>query len=178
MTMANLLKLLSLSFCIFALPMQSKAQNTLTPFVSDGCTGVSTDLPNFNGYDDFAHCCVIHDVVYWIGGPLNNKPYADRELKECLNDANPVTLFTNVPTQIALDVIGQDHWGKGWTISRDMSVDFSKAEISEIYEKLKTLRQNAGEFNLQFRMNQKQNQYIEFWLTTFENAFKADFDNY
>ncbi len=145
----------------------------LKTFTTDGCTGVPTNLSNFNSYDDFAHCCIVHDVVYWIGGSTTDKNYADDELIACLNDANGITNLTNIAAKITLETIGLDLWGRGWYPNRSLNQEFSQPEISEVIGKLKNLIANEKDFNFQFRMNERQNQYIGFWLETFLNGFSS-----
>ena len=149
------------------------SQSKLKTFTSDGCTGVPTNLLNFNNFDDFAHCCLVHDVVYWIGGSTVDKEYADEELIACFNDSNAITNLTNTATAMALDIIGWDHWGTGWQTPRYPNHEFTKQEISEVVTKLTELKAKKYDFKLQFRMNERQYDYIEFWLETFIKGFSS-----
>ena len=58
---------------------EAKTQ-TLSRFTSDGCSG----SPDGLGQTGWVHCCVAHDVWYWLGGSQAFKVKADEDLYQCL----------------------------------------------------------------------------------------------
>tara|TARA_Y100000590_G_scaffold470711_1_gene668228 strand:- start:83168 stop:83734 length:567 start_codon:yes stop_codon:yes gene_type:complete len=75
-----------LFYLLFAEPT-----NTIADFSTDGCSS----FPNgrhFGTKKEWIHCCYIHDVDYWYGGPEDLKKKADEELNKCVSKAQSESL--------------------------------------------------------------------------------------
>lgn len=59
--------------------------SSLTPFKSDGCSGVGPIL-NFFGYHnaDIRACCIEHDRGYHVGGTSDQRRRVDDAFRRCL----------------------------------------------------------------------------------------------
>lgn len=64
--------------------LSSSKGNTLTPFVTDGCSLWIDGTPSQPGL--WRHCCVLHDKAYWIGGTAQDRRRADQALQTCVSD--------------------------------------------------------------------------------------------
>lgn len=100
---------------------QTPFQLALYPFSTDGCTryydGPSEDNTKWQ------HCCIDHDLTYWLGGTEAERKQADIELRECVK-------ATGHPTKARLMYAGTRagggplrqttyRWGFGWNRVRD-----------------------------------------------------------
>lgn len=100
---------------------QTPFQLTLHPFTTDGCTryheGPTEDSSKWE------HCCVQHDLAYWLGGTKEERKQADIELRECV-------AATGHPVQAKIMYMGTRagggplrhttyRWGYGWNRVRD-----------------------------------------------------------
>ncbi len=73
----KLFLLLSLSILSF-----TYAAN-INPFTTDGCSAYLDGVKSSNK-KLWYHCCVAHDISYWIGGPSLERKKADKELETCV----------------------------------------------------------------------------------------------
>lgn len=71
-----------LCLCLLAAPL---AAGTLKPFKTDGCS-MWIDGPPGNPRL-WRHCCVAHDLAYWIGGTKEQRTHADEALRQCIQQA-------------------------------------------------------------------------------------------
>ena len=92
----------------------------LQPFTTDHCS----KWPNGNPTDpkQWADCCFVHDLSYWVGGSEKERAKADDDLKECVEDVsdsiNGLLMYTGVrlggkPGDASYS------WGYGWTQDRE-----------------------------------------------------------
>ncbi|PIU01153.1 MAG: hypothetical protein COT74_01205 [Bdellovibrionales bacterium CG10_big_fil_rev_8_21_14_0_10_45_34] len=58
--------------------------NELEKFSTDGCSSW-VEGPVWNR-QQWAHCCQIHDVAYWVGGTYEERLTADSDFKKCIQD--------------------------------------------------------------------------------------------
>ncbi len=88
----------------------------LKPFATDGCSlwiDGPPDRPNL-----WRHCCVAHDLAYWIGGTRAQRKQADIVLKQCIKDAQQPLIAD--PTYHGVRLGGGPYWpstyrwGYGW----------------------------------------------------------------
>ncbi|WP_191968540.1 helicase [Cellvibrio sp. KY-GH-1] len=88
----------------------------LKPFTTDGCSvwiDGPPDRPNL-----WRHCCVAHDLAYWIGGTRTERKQADQVLKQCIKDAEQPLIAD--PTYHGVRLGGGPYWpstyrwGYGW----------------------------------------------------------------
>ncbi|MFG1482727.1 hypothetical protein ABMA79_11960 [Halobacteriovorax sp. HFRX-2_2] len=112
--------------------------NYLRPFQTDGCSSISPQ-GTFNAPKLWQHCCVEHDVSYWMGGTLMEKIKADEELKQCVSD-----VFSSIfgkAMQVAVYIGGNPSfhtgyaWGYGWNHIRGYH-DLSTQDKYEISKKM------------------------------------------
>lgn len=66
-----------LFFILGALPAQ--ALQIARPLVINGCTGYPEG--------SWGHCCVEHDIMYWIGGTFEDRKAADEGLLRCVDES-------------------------------------------------------------------------------------------
>jgi hypothetical protein len=62
---------------------KSSSPSKLFDFKTDVCT-LFPDHSESDPNQDWSHCCVAHDIEYWLGGPKKRKEAADQELKSCV----------------------------------------------------------------------------------------------
>lgn len=95
-----------------SLPRNSVTRK-INPFTTDGCSFYPDGNPNGNQVDEWKHCCVIHDLAYWMGGLEHYKIAADQALKECVNKTPASGAGFGQPSLIYLGVLvgGAPSWG-------------------------------------------------------------------
>ncbi len=88
----------------------------LKPFATDGCS-LWIDGPPGNS-NLWRHCCVAHDLAYWVGGTRTQRKQADQVLKQCIKDAQQPLIAD--PTYAGVRLGGGPYWpstyrwGYGW----------------------------------------------------------------
>lgn len=58
----------------------------LNSFQTDGCSAYPDGFPH-TSENEWLHCCMAHDMKYWIGGSYEEKQKADAELGLCVSEA-------------------------------------------------------------------------------------------
>ena len=58
----------------------NKHKDQLNDFISDGCTMWPDEWRN----KKYTHCCLIHDIEYWVGGTEDERFLADCRLAMCV----------------------------------------------------------------------------------------------
>lgn len=92
------------------------AAHQLTPFATDGCSlwldGTYTQ-PNL-----WRHCCVAHDLAYWLGGTQAQRKAADNAIEACVAKAQGPGMadyiYTNVRWGGSPYWMTSYRWGFGW----------------------------------------------------------------
>ncbi len=100
---------------------QTPFQLALYPFTTDGCSryqeGPQVDPTRWE------HCCVSHDVAYWLGGTEDERLNADIELRECVAASGHRTQAQIMYAGTRLGGGPLRHttyrWGYGWNRVRD-----------------------------------------------------------
>lgn len=96
----------------------------LHTFATDGCTRYrdgTTENPTL-----WQHCCVAHDLLYWLGGTEADRKKADEGLYQCVKatgDSSPArTMYLG--TRAGGGPLGHNtyRWGFGWNRIRDYKV--------------------------------------------------------
>lgn len=94
----------------------------LHPFSSDGCSGSPDSIVGLS----FVHCCVAHDLEYWVGGTKIQKNQADENLKQCIQRTIPSLKVVGTVYKLVVIVGGAPsflgtinspftwRWGYGW----------------------------------------------------------------
>lgn len=99
----------------------------LRKFTTDGCSS----SPNGN----WVHCCVEHDVHYWMGGTSDERARADEKLKTCMEESGSAR--TGSLYEGAVRTFGQPNssqtfrWGYGWNFKR-LYGQLSEKELAAI----------------------------------------------
>ena len=90
--------------------------NKLKPFTTDGCS-VWIDGTVTNPYL-WRHCCVAHDIAYWIGGTNLQRNQADEDLLACVSDVGGKAMgnymYFFVSTGGGPFLMTPYRWGYGW----------------------------------------------------------------
>lgn len=80
----------------------------------------------------WAHCCVAHDLGFWIGGNKKQKKRVDLELKSCVSKvAGPIMgqiMFVGVQLGYLSPIKGPNRWGWGWKHSQEYYRTLSEEE--------------------------------------------------
>lgn len=90
--------------------------NKLKPFATDGCS-VWIDGTVTQPYL-WRHCCVAHDIAYWMGGAHLERNKADDELLACVSDVGGKAMgnymYFFVSTSGGPFLLTPYRWGYGW----------------------------------------------------------------
>lgn len=127
----------------------------VSAFETDGCSYSIDGPPNFDGILEWRHCCVAHDIDYWLGGRGYKRKIADKELKSCVNKSvgrsEKVTFFSYGSLMyLVVRVAGTSHfvfinspanyrWGFGLSKNiryEDLSADISVDAIAHLEDYL------------------------------------------
>ncbi len=99
---------------------QARAEGTLKPFTTDGCS----EFPNgtLQQKDLWLKCCIAHDKKYWAGGTYDERLQADRELRTCVESvgepAIAALMLAGVRVGGAPWLNTPFRWGYGWPYGR------------------------------------------------------------
>lgn len=141
---------------------------SIDSFSSDGCSM----YPNGTIHEPnlWAHCCFVHDISYWMGGPKGKREIADEELKLCVAQTTHLThgeiVELGVRTGGAPYSIWPWRWGFGHSEIRPYS-PLTQDELDDISDKVGTVSTEIE--NWSERLNDEQIRYIrdEFAKMTF-----------
>lgn len=88
----------------------------LKPFTTDGCSlwiDGTPEQPNL-----WRHCCVAHDLAYWLGGSKADRKKADEDILACVKQAQgpgmAKYIYTNVRWGGSPYWMNYYRWGYGW----------------------------------------------------------------
>lgn len=120
----------------------------LRPFSTDGCSYSPDNIP-FDKTHNWVHCCIKHDLAYWIGGSSKLKDIADKELGECVAKNSTQTIGRLYEESVKVGgtpyIFTTFRWGYGWNKIRGYKnvspTEFKQAqslygENLEVLEKL------------------------------------------
>mgnify|MGYP000347838299 CR=1 FL=1 len=82
--MKKLSLLASIVITLLISPLQKSFAESIQPFSTDGCSAYPDGIPGVDGRAWY-HCCLAHDLAYWMGGPKIEKSIADDELNRCVS---------------------------------------------------------------------------------------------
>ncbi len=120
---------------ILAVPLAS-ANNGIARFTTDGCSA----FPNgrlFGTQNEWKHCCIIHDIDYWMGGSKIQKSDSDKELNKCVTLVAGSLLGTVMEAGVNLGGIPSHlpwRWGYGWEKNRNYKQLTKKENQSIVLE--------------------------------------------
>lgn len=124
----------------FALFSTSLFAAELKDFEFDGCTlfvDGTRDQPKL-----WSHCCLMHDLKYWIGGEKTKLDLADLALKQCVTKAAGKywadLIYVGVRTGHHSPIKNKYSWSWGWSPKRAYS-KLDEKEIDYIIEKFSEL---------------------------------------
>ncbi|MBC99231.1 MAG: hypothetical protein CME63_15925 [Halobacteriovoraceae bacterium] len=80
-------------------------------FETDGCSAYPDGNP-FTSTHEWLHCCIAHDMRYWIGGTLEQKKFADEELGKCIKAETTPGHGDLMEAGVAIG--GSAHFPTGW----------------------------------------------------------------
>lgn len=92
-----------------------------TPFKSDNCS-LSPDGLIIHKKNLWSHCCVEHDLYYWMGGSRSNRAHADQLLDRCITDTGHPIIAKRY--RIGVKLAGSPYhdttyrWGYGWPYTK------------------------------------------------------------
>lgn len=125
----TLLKALCFFFIgFFSISALATSPQIIKPFKTDGCTA------SFDG--SWRHCCVEHDMTYWVGGTFDDRKAADKRLYSCMNLSGG-----NDSSELyykAVRNFGVHLWAKAWP-PRDPQT-LSSEELQDIQNELALFR--------------------------------------
>lgn len=126
----------------------------IEPFTTDGCSVSPEGTPSDKSA--WVHCCLEHDIDYWIGGSQAQRKKSDQDLQACIDKAG----FSQVANLYYLAVRNAGtpwlntpwRWGYGWpfkhgyrrlTTEQRKSVEQESQYIPEVFEEyLRRLHQS------------------------------------
>ncbi len=104
-------------------------ENKLYPFETNGCS-YSPDGTKVEP-TKWQHCCVQHDLKYWMGGTAADRKQADADIKACIGDIQNELVGNMYYLVLRVAGSGPHHWGYGWKYSKG-EAEFSEKEKNEV----------------------------------------------
>jgi hypothetical protein len=130
-----LLTLFFINSC--ATGLNSQPANKIAPFSTDGCSASPEGTPK--NKTAWIHCCIIHDVAYWEGGPEEARDRADNEFRACIdktgNNAIASLYYYSVRAGGSPALNTPWRWGYGWPFGIGHSELTEKQKKSVEYER-------------------------------------------
>lgn len=109
-----------LKFLVFALLSPICFGQTLTPFISDGCSAFPDGTPAENNL--WLTCCTQHDFDYWKGGTYAERLASDKALMDCVaslgEPAIGMVMMAGVRVGGSPFFPTDFRWGYGWPYPR------------------------------------------------------------
>ena len=111
----------------------------LVPFRTDGCSMFPDGIPGDR--TRWLHCCVEHDMAYYVGGPREARTRADAALATCVaeqtNDVLGELMYVGVRVGGTPALPMPWRWGYGWTYDpTDGYRDLGEEEAAAAEEQL------------------------------------------
>ncbi len=90
--------------------------DTLKAFATDGCSMWIDGPPGSPNL--WRHCCVAHDLAYWIGGTEEQRQQADDAMKQCIQKAQQPMMASHTYNSVRMGGgpywPSSYRWGYGW----------------------------------------------------------------
>lgn len=125
----------------------------LSPFSTDGCTKFDDGPPDNPTL--WQHCCVDHDLSYWLGGSEAERLKVDEDFYQCIKatgESSPARLmYTGVRAAGGPLNNTLYRWGFGWNRIRDYAplTQKEKQMAYEMYgENLENIKKEIGQKTL------------------------------
>lgn len=127
---------MKLSILLFMLTLAANAQ-VIKGFETDGCTMYpdgTSDNPTL-----WYHCCLEHDLRYWVGGDKEDQKIADLKLKQCVRKVSSSfraeLIYRGIRLGHLSPIKSKYKWGWGWRHPRR----FTPLTVNEKVEALRML---------------------------------------
>lgn len=164
-----------ISFPSFAKKKRPVKRTTITfeVFKSDGCSAYPDGIP-FIETSAWLHCCMAHDIEYYVGGTFEEKALADEELNSCVA-GNSADWHGSV-MEWGVYLGGTPYmntgwrWGYGWNLLRPYG-DRSEFEDRMISKKYDSILEGISEWTEYLSPNQLE-YVIKKYRTKREEIFK------
>jgi len=124
----------------------------LSPFTQDGCS-LFPDGNIFKKKKAWRHCCIIHDITYWIGGTWQQRKEADQALAYCVGRNSNSTLgkimekgvrIGGGPIFLGYRSAAWFRWGYGWNIN-NRYYQVSEPMLQQIFPLLEELIEKTSQ---------------------------------
>lgn len=108
----------------------------LRPFFTDGCSSSPDRWPWQSQKESWYHCCVQHDIDYWMGGSRQERSESDERLKTCIYKSG--SPYAALFFRTGVNIFGSAHspltfrWGYGWN-ERRLYKTLSQTERNQIF---------------------------------------------
>ena len=144
--MKNKIFILTLNWVLLSSPSFAthSSERDNTPQFKDFKTDLCTSYPEGTRRDPhlWAHCCIQHDMSYWVAGDRKDLKRADLFLKECVTKAAGAfqgsLMYLGIRAGHAFPIKSKYRWGWAWPKSRKRYTPLSTLErdylISIIYD--------------------------------------------
>ncbi len=102
----------------------------------------------------WAHCCVKHDLNYWVGGSAHDMDQADLDLKSCVTKADTefmgklMYFGVRAGKKSPFKLKGKT-WGNAWVKARGL-VALKKSDVLEVKEELENYKEISMEETEEF----------------------------
>lgn len=119
----------------------SDKPSTLNAFETDGCSAYPDGFPH-TSENEWLHCCMAHDMKYWIGGTYEEKQQADAELGLCVSEAT--NDYHGPLMEFGVSIGGSAffntswRWGYGWEnpLLYGPLTSLQQEELNQIYDSI------------------------------------------
>lgn len=92
------------------------AASNLKPFATDGCSMWIEGPPGNPNL--WRHCCVAHDLAYWLGGTKEQRQQADETMRQCIEEAQQPMMAGHTFRSVRMGGgpywPSSYRWGFGW----------------------------------------------------------------
>ncbi len=129
----------------------------ISNFSTDGCSAYPDGNP-LTEVNEWVHCCIAHDMRYWIGGTAEEKQIADENLRQCI--AAETTENHGKVMELGVAIGGTPYletswrWGYGWNRVLPfgtLSEDLKKQAFNRFDSILYTLAEERKNGNINYR---------------------------
>lgn len=167
------------ALCLLTLLSTSCTLPDVTPpqklfrFETDMCT-LFPNRSRSSPDQDWSHCCVAHDLSYWLGGPEEKRNYADDQLKACVQKTGADEASTIMRTGVAVG--GAPYfqtpwaWGFGWRRKRSYST-LTPKQRTMVLQKIPTALDVIRKLKDQW--SKAQYDYVHDYLEKIRDDFKS-----
>lgn len=113
----------------------------ISDFSTDGCSAYPDGNP-LTKANEWIHCCIAHDMYYWIGGTQEEKEFADDQLRQCV--ASETTEDHASFMELGVIIGGTPYaltswrWGYGWNKIFPYR-RLKEEEKAQVYEKFDSI---------------------------------------